>query len=202
MAQPDGLAHPGGATALRLLDPVPAAFTATSLRITLPNAIEANVTRYFEPLRQRMVHYGIDTPLRQAHLLAQVGHESAELAFTEEIASGAAYEGRADLGNTEPGDGVRFKGRGLIQLTGRANYAEYGREVGLDLLSDDNPRLVATDPGLAVDVACWFWRKRNLNKWADRDDVRKITKRINGGYNGLDHRTAILTRAKALLARG
>jgi putative chitinase len=202
MARPDGLAHPDGATIARLLEPVPVAFTSGTLGLSYPNAIKAKVKRYFEPLRERMAENGIDTPLRQAHFLAQVGHESAELTYTEEIASGAAYEGRRDLGNTQPGDGVRFKGRGLIQLTGRANYTEYGRDIGQDLLSGANPKRVATDPELAVDVACWFWRKRNLNKWADLDDVRKVTKRINGGYNGLDQRCAILVRAKAFLVRG
>jgi putative chitinase len=201
MQHPDGLAHPGGGAARRLLDPVPAAFTEESLRIIMPNALKANIQRYFTPLRDKMQGREIDTPLRQAHFLAQIGHESAEFTYTEEIASGAAYEGRADLGNTQPGDGVRFKGRGLIQLTGRANYQAYGNAIGMDLTKDDNAHLVATDPELAVDVACWFWNEKNLNRWADEDNIRKVTKIINGGYNGLDHRSQLLVRSRALLLR-
>jgi putative chitinase len=134
-----------------------------------------------------------------AHLLAQVGHESGDLRFSEEIASGAAYEGRADLGNTQPGDGPRFKGRGLIQLTGRANYTAFGRDRNRDFITPENYRLIATDPNLAVDVAGWFWVKHGLNAFADADNVREITRRINGGFNGLDDRTARLARAKFFL---
>ncbi len=88
---------------------------------------------------------------------------SATKAESSEIASGDAYEGRADLGNTQPEDGPRFKGRGLIQLTGRANYKAYGDAIGIDRLDADGCRRVATDPNLAVDVACWFWETRGLN---------------------------------------
>ena len=77
---------------------------------------------YAVPLSDAMAEYGIDTPARQAGFLAQIAHESGSLVYVEEIASGAAYEGRADLGNTEPGDGERYKGRGILQITGRANY--------------------------------------------------------------------------------
>ena len=99
------------------------------------------------------------------------------------MASGKAYEGRGDLGNTEPGDGVRFKGRGLIQLTGRANYTSYGQAIGQDLIHGVNMNKVADDPKMAVDVACWFWSSRHLNSHADQDDLNKITRRINGGTN-------------------
>lgn len=201
MQRADGRAHPGGATAAHLLDPVPPAFTEQSLQIIMPNALKANIQRFFIPLRDKMQDHEIDTPLRHAHFLAQIGHESAEFTYTEEIASGAAYEGRADLGNTRPGDGVRFKGRGLIQLTGRANYVAYGNAIGVDLTKDDNAKLVATDPDLAVDVACWFWKQKKLNRWADEDNIRKVTKTINGGYNGFDHRSQLLVRSRALLLR-
>jgi putative chitinase len=87
------------------------------------------------------------------------------------------YEGRGDLGNTQPGDGRRFKGRGLIQLTGRANYEEYGQAKGRNFVDGDNYKLLATDPELAVDVACWFWKTRGLNALADADDVRAVTRR-------------------------
>ena len=139
---------------------------------------------------------GIDTPLRCMHFLAQIGHESAGFRYTEEIASGEAYEGRADLGNTQPGDGVRFKGRGLIQLTGRANYAAYGKAIGVDLVDTDAYETLATDPERAVDVACWFWSTHGLNALADADDIEAVTRRINGGLNGLDDRKAYLHRAR------
>jgi hypothetical protein len=115
----------------------------------------------------------------------------------EEIADGSAYEGRSDLGNTKPGDGKRFKGRGLIQLTGRANYAAYSKDTGVDYVA--KPLLVATDPLVAVDVACWFWNKHGISKLADKDDVKAVTKAINGGFNGLDDRIEFLLRAKAVL---
>ncbi len=137
--------------------------------------------------------------MRRAYFLAQVGHESGELRYTEEIASGDAYEGRRDLGNTEAGDGRRFKGRGLIQLTGRANYRGFGEAIGVDLLSNDNAQRVATDPGLAVEVACWFWQARGLNALADEDDAHAVTRRINGGLNGLADRLRQLDRARFFL---
>jgi len=139
---------------------------------------------------------GFDTPLRQCHFLAQTGHESGDLLYTEELASGQAYEGRTDLGNTQPGDGPKFKGRGLIQLTGRANYVAYGNSIGQDLTVDGNWTSVATDPSLAVDAACWFWTTHNLNALADNDDLQTITRRVNGGLNGLQDRQDHLDRAK------
>ena len=95
------------------------------------------------------------------------------------------------------GDGKRFKGRGLIQLTGRANYAAYSKDSGVDYVA--KPELVASDPFVAVDVACWFWNKHGINKLADEDDVKAVTKGINGGFNGLDDRIEYLVRAKAVL---
>jgi putative chitinase len=139
---------------------------------------------------------GITTPKRQAAFLAQVAHESGELRFFEEIASGAAYEGRRDLGNVRPGDGRRFKGRGPIQLTGRANYRAAGRALGIEL--ENNPTRAA-DPDVGFRVAAWYWRTRGLNTLADQGDFRQITKRINGGFNGLADRQRYWARAKAVL---
>jgi putative chitinase len=163
------------------------------------NASARRVALYFAPITTKMAECGIDTPLRQAHFLAQLAHESGQLVYTEEIASGEAYEGRLDLGNTQPGDGKRFKGRGLIQLTGRANYTRYGKSVGKDFTTDEAAQTIATDPSLAVDVSCWFWTERRLNAIADNDDVRAVTRVINGGYNGLTDRKAKLARAKFFL---
>ena len=139
--------------------------------------------------------YDISTPLRQAHFLAQVGHESWGFKFCEEIASGAAYEGRRDLGNTEPGDGMRFKGRGWIQLTGRTNYKAYSDFKGINFVVA--PQRVATE--FAGDVAGWYWHTRKLNAEADEDDLLTITKRINGGLNGIDDRRRRLAKAKLAL---
>ena len=142
--------------------------------------------------------HAINTPLRQAHFLAQVCEESYALSDMEEEASGAEYEGRAkSLGNTQPGDGVRFKGRGIIQVTGRANYRRLGHELHLNLLS--NPRL-AEAPQVAVDGACQYWTDRHLNALADKDDIRGITRRVNGKRMlGLKERSHYLERAKKLL---
>lgn len=140
----------------------------------------------------------IDTPLRQAHFLAQIAHESDGFATLTEYASGRAYEGRADLGNTRPGDGVRYKGRGLIQLTGRANYRRMGRRLGLGLEAE--PRRAA-DPDIAVRTACAYWQDRQLNIHADRDDLVAITFAVNGGLNGLADRRERLIRGRAAMGR-
>lgn len=148
-------------------------------------------------LRRGMPRRQINTVLRQAHFLAQLGHESAALAYAEELASGDAYEGNKNLGNTHTGDGRRFKGRGLIQLTGRGNYKTYGNAISKNLVAGDNaPKVVASDPNLAVDASLWFWEIHNLNVLADQDDVTAITRRVNGGLNGFSDRKAYLARAK------
>jgi putative chitinase len=164
------------------------------------HATAANILKYF-PGITHMAASGIDRPLRQAHFLGQVAHESGELRYSEEIARGSDYEGRVDLGNTQPGDGVRFKGRGLIQLTGRANYTKYGRARKKDFTTGDTPKLLASDPFLAVDVAFWFWMQHGLNALADKDDVVAVTRVINGGLRGLADRTQKLDRAKCFLVR-
>jgi putative chitinase len=147
-------------------------------------------------LKATLDRYAINTNLRAAHFLAQTCHESDGFVTTEEYASGAAYEGRPDLGNTQPGDGPRYKGRGLIQLTGRANYASYGEVMRLDLVG--HPQLAA-DPPTSLVIACEYWKKLALNALADRDDTDTITRRINGGLNGIIDRRACLARAKAAL---
>lgn len=195
----DGQIDPGDATLRRLSDGIPAAFCAFTLQGVMTAASPHDVETFCGPLELTMQRYGIDTVLRRAHFLAQVGHESGALRYDEELASGAAYEGRADLGNIEPGDGPRFKGRGLIQLTGRANYTAYGIARGTDFTSGDAPLRLAEDHDLAADVAGWFWQSRGLNALADADDVRAITRRINGGYNGLADRIEYLGRAKFFL---
>lgn len=197
LVTPDSGSTVHGSTLRALRSSMPPGFIEEKLEGILIHAAAASTARFFAPMLAAMQSASIDTALRQAHFLAQVGHESAELRYTEEIASGAAYEGRKDLGNAQPGDGVRFKGRGLMQLTGRTNYATFGKFIGQDLLA--HPEWVTTDPRLAVDVATWFWTKHDLNALADADDIRAITHRVNGGENGLDDRKAKLARAKWFL---
>jgi putative chitinase len=152
---------------------------------------------YLPALNDAMAEFGIDTTTRQAAFLAQICHESGSLRYVRELASGAAYEGRSDLGNTEPGDGIRFKGRGLIQITGRANYRACGLALGLPL--EEAPHLLE-QVGPACRSAGWFWRSRGLNAVADRGDLKAVTRRINGGLNGFADRLAAWERASTVLA--
>lgn len=154
---------------------------------------------YALPLERACIAHGLTTALEKAHFLAQVAHESDGFRTATEYASGRAYEGRADLGNTQPGDGVRFKGRGLIQCTGRANYAAYSRwKYGDDRVVRE-PALLSA-PEDAVDVAVWYWtvRRPDCQRRARLDDLEGVTRAINGGLNGLADRRAKLTRAKRL----
>ncbi len=142
--------------------------------------------------------FGImDSPLRLAHYLAQILHESGNFKWMEEIAGGAAYEGRADLGNTQPGDGVRYKGRGPLQITGRANYRRYGAKIGIDL--ERHPE-VAGLPSVGLHTSLVYWQDRGINALADADDIIGVTKKVNGGLNGIDDRKAKLTKVKGWLA--
>jgi len=196
-ASSDGMLVPGDATIRALLDGLPPGPTKEKLQVVMPRALPKKIDRCYDPLVEGMKKYKINTPLRAAHFIAQIGHETASLLYMEEIADGSQYEGRADLGNTEPGDGKRFKGRGLIQLTGRANYVSYSTDCGTDYVA--KPTAITTDPFACVDVACWYWNKRKINQLADKDDVKAVTKAVNGGFNGLDDRMDYLYRAKAVL---
>ncbi len=154
-------------------------------------------------LEETCIRFGIDTTLRKAHFLAQVAHESGAGRWREEIwgptPAQRRYEGRADLGNTEVGDGYRYRGRGYIQLTGRANYAEFSADMFHDDRAVTNPDMVARLP-YAAWAAGWFWRKRAINPLADRDDLVSVTRRVNGGLNGLADRARYLGMAKRLFA--
>lgn len=167
-----------------------------------------NASKFMDHINAACNKYQINTAARQLCFLAQVGHESGSLFFTEELASGAAYEGRKNLGNTHPGDGIKFKGRGLIQITGRANYKAVGDALGIDFIK--NPMLLggknvnkcnADQLKNAAMSAGWFWDNRKLNDLADNINIYKpidtganldhfilITKKINGGANGLADR--------------
>lgn len=143
----------------------------------------------------------LNTELRLAHFIAQVAHESDGFATMEEYASGAAYEGRDDLGNTHPGDGVRFKGRGPIQNTGRENYeivmAEL-RALGIVVDLIKHPELLEKFPYGAL-ASALFWKRKRINRYADKDDNVMVTKRVNGGRNGLSSRAAYLKSTKRAL---
>ena len=167
--------------------------TQAQLSAIAPFSDRDRLVQLLPHLNTTMQRYRITTPLRKAHFLAQIAHESDGFNTNEEYASGAAYEDRRDLGNTRAGDGVRFKGRGLIQVTGRSNYAECGQALGVDLIS--NPQRLA-EYNLACLSAGWYWDTRELNIDADNDDLLTITRTINGGLNGLDDREAYLYRAK------
>jgi predicted chitinase len=136
-------------------------------------------------LKAAMDKAGYTDPTERAMFLAQMAHESGNFRYDEEIHDGSNYEGRSDLGNTQPGDGKRYKGRGYIQLTGRANYTHYGSKLGVDLAG--KPEL-AKRPDIAADVAVAYWNERVDRAAAVKGDVRTVTRNINGGYNGLQDR--------------
>ncbi len=172
--------------------------TAETLRAIMPLA-GRRASIYAAPLAEAMAEFEINTPARQAAFIAQIAHESGSLVFVREIASGKAYEGRRDLGNLLPGDGVKFRGRGLIQITGRANYSACSRAVcGDPFLLLEHPELLEA-PTAAARSAAWYWRQRGLNELADKGEFDKITRKINGGTNGRIERRAFWLAAKRAL---
>jgi predicted chitinase len=170
----------------------------------MPNLPKARRDLYLPFLDTAMHKYEINTPLRAAAFLAQLAHESAELRFMQELwgptAQQKKYEPPTDLaktlGNTQPGDGFRYRGRGPIQITGRANYKKYGDLLGVDLVG--NPDLAA-QPEYAFQLAGTYWETHGLNEKADAEDFKGITKAINGGYNGLPEREKYYETAKKAL---
>lgn len=166
-------------------------------------------------INQICPQYEIDTPQEYCHFLAQACHETDHFRTLREYASGKAYEGRADLGNTRPGDGVRFRGRGIFQTTGRANYLQLGIKKGHRDLFINTPELLE-QPEYAVWSACEYWRTRGLNDVANHADndilnkkyrgkiigvspVEYISITINGGYNGMEDRKKFYTTAQNVL---
>jgi putative chitinase len=123
----------------------------------MPYASGENLEKFCQPLNETMDKYQINTPQRMACFLAQLAHESGCLKYVKELATGQAYEGRKDLGNIEPGDGVKFKGRGLIQITGRTNYGALSKALGADLIN--HPELLE-GPVYASFSAWteWIWK--------------------------------------------
>jgi len=165
----------------------------------LPNA-GAKAGVFAPVLNTAMQRFQIVGAKRVAAFIAQIGHESGQLVYVREIwgptAAQKGYEGRADLGNTVVGDGFKYRGRGLIQVTGRANYAACGEALGLDLIAQ--PELLEM-PEHAAMSAAWFWKQNGLNDLADRDQFNSITRRINGGLSGLKDRLEIWSWAQAVL---
>lgn len=148
-----------------------------------------------------MQEFCIDTPARQAAFLAQIGHESGGLHWLVELwgptASQTRYETRYDIGNVQPGDGFKFRGRGIVQITGRTNYERAGAALGVNLI--DHPELLG-EPELACRSAAWFWKAHGCNELADTGNFEAVTRRINGGLNGYAERLGLWVKAKAVLA--
>lgn len=167
--------------------------TEQQLKLIYPFSTSENRLKYLPHLNQYMKEYEITTLIRIWSYLSQIGHESGQLRYSEEIASGKAYEGRKDLGNTEIGDGIKFKGRGSIQITGRFNYEKLTNYFGVDFIQE--PELLKT-PEWAIKSSLWFWKIKGLNEIADTGDFEKLTRRINGGLNGLKDRLEIFERCK------
>lgn len=182
--------------------------------------------KWYEPLKETFEKYQINTPKRQACFLGQTMHESGgyrllrenlnysaralmatwpsrfpdadvaeQYARQPEKIANKVYGGR--MGNTEDGDGAKYIGRGLIQLTGKDNYRAFGEAIGEDLVA--NPQLVE-EPRYAALSAGWFWNKRGLNALADAMDIDTLTKRINGGNIGIQDRIAKINKALDVLA--
>lgn len=168
---------------------------AADLSVIMPYALR-RVDEFFPFILAASSEYMITTPRRLSAFLAQLAHESSELRYTAEIADGSAYENRKDLGNTEQGDGPRYKGRGLIQITGRANYQKLADSWGMPLIQ--HPEILE-QPEYATRSAAWFWQAKGCNTLADGDKFGSITKTINGGYNGLDSRIGYWLRARQQL---
>ena len=174
--------------------------TVQQLLLILPNA--GSVAGVFVPvLNTAMNRYQIVGTKRVAAFIAQIGHESGQLKYVKEIwgptVAQTRYEGRADLGNTQLGDGFKYRGRGLIQITGRANYKACGDSLGLELIN--HPELLEK-PQHACMSAAWFWATKGLSTLADKDKFETITRRINGGINGLADRQMLYARALKVLA--
>lgn len=156
---------------------MPTVITKEQLKRIMLNVKDAGLDAHVEGINAALVEFDILTVLHVAAYLGQVALESGELKYMEEIADGSAYEGRKDLGNVNPGDGKRYKGRGPIQLSGRANYRAAGLALGLPL--EENPEMVAT-PAVGHRVSAWFWKANGLNEKADSLDYKLVTSTVNG----------------------
>ncbi|WP_241387444.1 glycoside hydrolase family 19 protein [Rhodococcus sp. CH91] len=176
--------------------PPPPAVTHEDLARIVPGIPPERLDQFIGPLNDAMVRHGIDTPVRQAAFIAQLAVESDSFRTFEEYASGRAYEGRADLGNNQPGDGERYKGRGAIQITGRHNYQKVSEHTGVDFVA--HPELLAA-PENAFTTAAWYWTSRNLNEVADTAGIVRVSELVNGGHHALSRRIADFERGLNVL---
>lgn len=196
---------------------------ASQIYAIAPRALPTVVDALVRHGPQNFLKYNLDRPLRLVHWMGQMAHESAgftrleenlnysatrlkqvfpklssaecaEIAGNPRATANRVYGGR--MGNTDPDDGWRYRGRGLIHLTGRDNYARLTRETGIDLIADPDR---AAEPETAITIACAFWRINAINKHADLDDIERVTRVINGGTNGLADRRRLTERARAVL---
>lgn len=162
--------------------------STTQLQTICPHA-GGRIATFVQPLNDAMSRFSIMTPRRQAAFLAQCAHESGEFRWLRELATGDAYEPPSqkatDLGNTQVGDGHRFKGGGLIQITGRSNYQHCAAALGVDLVN--HPEVIE-QPDNACMASAWWWQSHGLNELSDQNAYGTITKRINGGFTGIDER--------------
>lgn len=158
--------------------------STTQLQAICPHA-GGRISSFIQPINDAMSRFSILTPRRMAAFLAQCAHESTEFLNMRELASGNAYEGRTDLGNTQAGDGARFKGGGLIEITGRYNFTRCAEAIGVDLVNQ--PDLIEI-PENACMASAWWWQTHGLNELADDNKFGTITHKVNGGYNHLDER--------------
>jgi putative chitinase len=170
----------------------------TQLLAIMPQCSTDKLDAYADKLTEAMDEFEINTVTRGAAFLGQIAQESGQLRWWVEEASGKSYEHRADLGNTCPGDGPLFKGRSPIQLTGRANYREAGKALGLDL--ENHPDL-AVSPDVGFRIAAWFWASHGCNELADLCQYELVTKRINGGLTAHNLRLEYYRAALEVLGK-
>jgi putative chitinase len=171
--------------------------TTEELKKIAPYASDESVKTYTSLLNKWMPYYSINTRLRQAAFLAQVIHETGSFRYMEEIATGSEYDtGKmaVRLGNTpeRDGDGERYKGKGGLQITGKDNYEAVSKGLGVDFVS--HPEKLK-EPNYAIQSACWWWWANGLNHLADKGDLKPVTKKVNGGYNGYLDRVMYYKRA-------
>jgi predicted chitinase len=180
--------------------PLTSSCSPEALKKIVPKLSAAKADQLVVAINKAMQEAEINTSQRQAAFIAQIAHETGGFKWLQELGDDAyfaRYDGREDLGNTEPGDGPRFHGRGFLQITGRFNYEKAGNALGLDLINDPDQ---AAKPDVGARIAAWYWRTRNLNYFADKNDFITITRRINGGLNGLEDRESYWEKAKLALA--
>lgn len=180
--------------------------TLEQLNKIFPTAAKAGRNaKFIDALNKTFEKYDINTAKRIAGFLSQIGVESEELLYVKEL-GGSSYFKKYDiqfnpkkakeLGNDKPGDGYKYKGRGIIQITGKFNYSACGKDLGIDLVN--KPELLEL-PLYAVESAGWYWSKRNINKACDTDDITKITRLVNTGLMHLSRRSAYYNKAKEVL---